>query len=163
MTGPRRRAPLLGVAGGAGIQQIATVLGQPYGVVATDMAARLASGVEPSMTSYACVLRANTYRRTFRDELRQPVLACLEAAVARDPDYAEPWALLGWLHLDAARYGFVADARRPAEMGTALEYGLEGRRDRSRERGRAPGAFGGAVPPRQLRRSPSASSARRWR
>ena len=48
---------------------IATVLGQPYGVLNSDMAARLPTGVEPSMASYACVLRAYTYRRTFRDEL----------------------------------------------------------------------------------------------
>ncbi len=74
------------------------------------------------MASYACVLRAYTYRRTFRDELRQPVLACLEAAVRRDPDYAEPWALLGWLHLDAARYAFVPDAEIPREMGQALDF-----------------------------------------
>ena len=79
-------------------------------------------GVEPSMASYACVLRAYTYRRTFRDELRRPVLACLEAAVERDPDYAEAWALLGWLHLDAARYAFVPDAEVPREMGQALDF-----------------------------------------
>ena len=99
---------------------IATVLGQPYGVLNSDMAARLSNGVEPSMASYACVLRAYTYRRTFRDELRQPVLACLEAAVERDPDYAEPWAMLGWLHLDAARFALVPDAEVPREMSQAL-------------------------------------------
>ena len=101
---------------------ISTVLGQPYGVIKSDMAARLSGGVEPSMASYACVLRAYTYRRTFRDDLRQPVVACLEAAVESDPNYAEPWALLGWLHLDAARYAFVPDAEIPREMGLALEF-----------------------------------------
>ena len=40
----------------------------------------------------------------------------------RDPDYAEPWALLGWLHLDAARYAFVPDAEVPREMGQALDF-----------------------------------------
>ncbi|QIG47215.1 hypothetical protein G5V57_05385 [Nordella sp. HKS 07] len=100
---------------------IATVLGQPYGIVRSDMAARLSTGVEPSMASYACVLRAYAYRRTFRDDLRQPVLACLEEAVRREPDYAEPRALLGWLHLDAARYGFVPDVEVPREMAKALE------------------------------------------
>ena len=35
----------------------------------------------------------------------------------RDPDYAEPWALLGWLHLDAARYAFVPDAESRARWG----------------------------------------------
>jgi TolB-like protein len=99
---------------------IATVLGQPYGVLSTDMEARLSTGVEPSMASYACVLRAYTYRRTFRDDLRQPVLACLNEAVQRDPEYAEPWAMLGWLHLDAARYAFVPDADVPRELGEAL-------------------------------------------
>jgi tetratricopeptide (TPR) repeat protein len=101
---------------------IATALGQTYGVVHRDMEAQLASGEGPGMTSYACVLKANTYRRTFRDELRQPVLDCLEAAVAREPDHAELWALLGWLHLDAARYGFVPATEAPAEMGAALGF-----------------------------------------
>ncbi|UVC13377.1 tetratricopeptide repeat protein [Mesorhizobium onobrychidis] len=101
---------------------IAAVLGQPYGVVNSDMAARLSGGVEPNMASYTCVLKAYTYRRTFRDELRQPVLACLEAAVERDPDYAEPWALLGWLHLDAARFGFVPEAEVPRELSQALDF-----------------------------------------
>ena len=88
------------------------MLGQTYGVVNTDAAARISSGLAPSMPSYACVLRAHhTARRTFRDELRQPVLSCLDAAVRRDPGYAEAWALLGWLHLDAARYGFVPGRR----------------------------------------------------
>jgi TolB-like protein/tetratricopeptide (TPR) repeat protein len=99
---------------------IASVLGQPYGKLNSDMAVRLAGGAEPSMSSYACVLKAHTYRRTFRDELRPPVLACLEAATERDPDYAEPWALLGWLHLDAARYGFVPDDQVAGEMAQAL-------------------------------------------
>ena len=97
------------------------MLGQPYGVLNTDMEARLATAVEPSMASYACVLRTYTYRRTFRDEFRQSVLACLNEAVQRDPEYAEPWAMLGWLHLDAARYAFVSDAEVPHQMGQALD------------------------------------------
>ena len=117
----------------------------------------------PSMTSYACVLRANTYRRTFRDELRQPVLACLEAAVARDPDYAEPWALLGWLHLDAARYGFVPDAEIPAEMGTALEYRLAGRSRSTRRTWSRSGRSRRCSTTSATSTSPSASSGRRWR
>lgn len=117
----RTAAALLGVRTELSAS-IATVLGQPYGVLRSDMEARLATTVEPSMASYACVLRAYTYRRTMRDEFRQPVLACLNEAVQRDPDYAEPWALLGWLHLDAARYAFVPDAEAPREMRQALDF-----------------------------------------
>ena len=119
-TARRPRGDLLGLRAELAAN-IATVLGQPYGVVTSDLSARLTTGVAPSMASYACVLRAYTYRRTFRDELRQPVLACLDAAVQRDPGYAEAWALLGWLHLDAARYAFVPDAEIPSEMGQAFD------------------------------------------
>jgi hypothetical protein len=57
----------------------ATILGQPYGVLKGDLATRLSNHVDPSMASYACVLRAYTYRRTVRDELRRPVLACAKS------------------------------------------------------------------------------------
>jgi TolB-like protein len=97
---------------------IASVLGQPYGIVNNDVTARLSGGAMPSMPSYACVLRAYAYRRTFATALHAPVLGCLAAAVRRDPDYAEAWAMLGWLHLDAARFGYVsgADAERAFEQ-----------------------------------------------
>ena len=62
---------------------ISTALGEPHGVLNREMTALLAGGFEPSMASYACVLRANTYRRTFQDELRKPVLTCLETACGR--------------------------------------------------------------------------------
>ena len=102
---------------------VAAALGQRYGAVISDMTARLAGGEEPSLSSYACVLKAYAYRRTFRPELREPVLDCLGAAVERDPDYAEPWAMLGWLRLDAARYGIMPDAEVPRALDAAVELG----------------------------------------
>ncbi len=83
--------------------EISTTLGQPYGVLSGKEAGRLSG--DPSMSSYACVLRAYHYRRSFSDDLYGPARACLEAAVARDPGYADAWAMLGWLHLDAGRFG----------------------------------------------------------
>ena len=117
------RAPTAGALLGIRAElatDIATALGQSYGVLNTDMEARLSTGVEPSMASYACVLRAHTYRRTVRDDQRQPVLACLDAAVHRDPDYAEAWAMFGWLHLDAARFAMVPDSEVQGELDQAL-------------------------------------------
>jgi TolB-like protein len=102
-------------------ETVAAQLGQPYGAVNRDLTARLSEGTLPSMPSYACALRAHEYRRTIGDELRRPALACLEAAVRRDPGYADGWALLGWLHLDAARFAFVPDAEAPGEMNRAFE------------------------------------------
>jgi TolB-like protein len=86
---------------------IATALGQPYGIIKTELTDRLPREFTPSMPSYECVLRAYAYRRNFAPELHGPVLACLEAAVERDPDYADAWAMLGWLRMDAARFNLV--------------------------------------------------------
>lgn len=88
---------------------IATTLGQPYGILKNDLAERASGAANPSMSSYACVLRAYAYRRSFQAELYAPALACVEAAVRRDPDYAEAWAMLGWLLLDAASRAVAAD------------------------------------------------------
>ena len=86
---------------------IATALGQPYGIIKTELTDRLSGGFTPSISSYECVLRAYAYRRTFAAELHAPVLACLEAAVKRDPEFADAWAMLGWLQMDAARFNLV--------------------------------------------------------
>lgn len=90
--------------------EISTTLGQPYGVIPGSEGDRLADA--PSMSSYACLLRAYDYRRNFGEGQYEPVVACLEAAVARDPDYADAWAMLGWLHLDAGRFDIVPDRSR---------------------------------------------------
>ena len=100
---------------------IATELGEPFGVVNHATAWRLNRGVAPSMPSYACILRAYAYRRTYDDALFAPALACLEAAVVRNPDYADAWAMLGWLHLDAVRQDMVTAAEHPAQMAAAFD------------------------------------------
>ena len=46
---------------------------------------------------------------------------CLKRAVVRDPDYADAWAMLGWLHLDAVRNDLAPAAEHPAEMAAAFE------------------------------------------
>jgi tetratricopeptide (TPR) repeat protein len=82
---------------------------------------RMITDSAPSMPSYACILRAYDYRRTFSKALFAPAMACLKQAVVRDPDYADAWAMLGWLHLDAVRRDFVPEAERPAEMAAAFD------------------------------------------
>lgn len=86
--------------------KIATEIGPPYGVVNRDLENRLATPAVSEMQSYTCVLRAYQYRRDFSAAKFGPVLECLEQTVRRDPGYAEAWAMLGWLYLDAGRYEF---------------------------------------------------------
>ena len=100
---------------------ISTELGEPYGAVNEAIGRRMVRESAPSMPSYACILRAYEYRRNFEDALFAPAMACLKQAVVRDPDYADAWAMLGWLHLDAVRQDIVPEAEQPAEMEAAFE------------------------------------------
>jgi TolB-like protein len=87
--------------------EIATVLGQPYGVVSSDVKNRLTMPAVSNMQSYVCVLRAYGYRRNFSRKEFDPVMGCLQEAVRRDPDYSDAWAMLGWLHVDAGRIPYA--------------------------------------------------------
>lgn len=100
--------------------EIAAVIGQPYGVVSTDMSDRSSAPAVSSMESYMCVLRAYGYRRAFRQADFNPAMQCLEQTVQRDPQYSDAWAMLGWLHLDAGRLGFIGHERQK-EYDKALE------------------------------------------
>jgi TolB-like protein/tetratricopeptide (TPR) repeat protein len=102
-------------------ESVAIALGEPYGVVNAAMNARLSAADAPAMASYACVLRANEYRRAFQNALFAPALDCLEEAVVRDPDYADAWAMLGWLNLDAARQDMLPVAQHPASLAAAYD------------------------------------------
>jgi len=87
--------------------EIATVLGQPYGVVRSDLTDRQEMPAVANMQSYVCVLRAYAYRRSFSRKEFDPVLGCLKDAVRRDPNYSSAWAMLGWLYLDAGRIPYA--------------------------------------------------------
>jgi len=86
---------------------IAAVIGQPYGLVNSDLDARLTTPAVSHMQSYVCVLRAYGYRRSFSRAEFDPVLGCLQEAVRRDPGYSDAWAMLGWLHVDAGRIAYA--------------------------------------------------------
>lgn len=100
--------------------KIATVVGQPYGVVNSALDAMRTMPHVSNMQSYVCVLRAYDYRRDFARAKYAPVVHCLEEAVARDPDYSDAWAMLGWLHVDAGRIPYVDEAQRKGEYEKAL-------------------------------------------
>lgn len=102
-------------------EKVGLALGQPYGVIKSDQISQLPANFAPEMPSYDCVLRAYAYRRTFSEALFAPVLGCLKQAVQRDPTYAEAWAMLGWLYLDAARFGRTEDGNTELAYDRALD------------------------------------------
>ena len=73
------------------------------------------------MPTYTCILRAFDFRRAFDEALFAPAMACLEQAVVRDPDYADAWAMLGWLQFDAASQGIAPEAEHQARIEAAFE------------------------------------------
>lgn len=98
--------------------EIATVIGQPSGILRNDV------GNSPpprSMVSYTCVLRALGYQRTFARALFDPVMQCLEDTVQRDPQYSDAWAMLGWLHAHAGRNAYTGVENVQVEYAKALE------------------------------------------
>jgi TolB-like protein/tetratricopeptide (TPR) repeat protein len=103
---PRNPKALIGVQKDLA-SEIATVIGQPYGVVSSDIVSQLTTPAVSSMQSYVCVLRAYGYRRSFSRTEFEPVLSCLKEAVKRDPDYSDAWAMLAWLHVDAGRIAYA--------------------------------------------------------
>jgi TolB-like protein len=99
---------------------IASKLGQPYGVIRTEITKALPAHEIPSMSSYECVLRGYHFRRTYSPALYPATLACMEQAVQTDPDYAEAWAMLGFLH-----YISTALSILPADPAKNFDTGVE--------------------------------------
>lgn len=100
--------------------EIATILGQPYGVVNRNLLQEKTPAVS-SVQSYLCVQRAYIYRRSFSQSEFAPVRQCLEESVRRDPAFSEAWAMLGWLHLDHGRLGGLEPAPRQREYELAFQ------------------------------------------
>lgn len=98
----------------------ASALGQPYGVLRMDESVRTAGSDTSDISSYQCVLRGYTYRRSFDRSEHDAVLPCLEKAVQRDPGYAEAWAMLAWLYMDEGRFGWTVDGNQDDAYRRAL-------------------------------------------
>lgn len=101
--------------------EVASKIGQPYGILRSTVTAKAVDASGAGMSSFACVMRAYAYRHTNRRDLYAPVRACLEEATATDMGYAEAWAMLAYLRLDAGRFGYGAatEADRSTAFGAA--------------------------------------------
>lgn len=89
---------------------VAATIAQPYGVVFRDLSRKLQRRAPSSLSAYECLLKAYEYRRRLARHLHRPLQDCLEVAVAREPDYAEAWAMLALVLLDEDRYGYEPSA-----------------------------------------------------
>jgi adenylate cyclase len=90
--------------------QVVRELAQPYGVIFNEKANEIEGKPADSITSYECVLRFYQYWRSYRAELRAPVRECLEQAVVDEPGYADAYASLAIVYVDAYRFNFDKEA-----------------------------------------------------
>ena len=89
---------------------IATAVAQPYGVLSRQLSRAAHHAALPaSLESYACILEADRYYASYAMADFEAARSCLEATLAREPDYAHAWAYLAYLHLDEHRYGYARD------------------------------------------------------
>ncbi|NKL32439.1 adenylate cyclase [Rhizobium leguminosarum bv. viciae] len=84
-------------------RKVATAIAQPYGVMAQIDSA---SPPPDDLGAYECTLRFYAYRSELSPEAHARVRDCLEAALARFPNYATAWAMLSIVYLDEDRYKF---------------------------------------------------------
>lgn len=85
---------------------VATQLGQPYGVIQERLKEDISESRAVSMDDYLCVMKSYDYSRVKSEAKHAEVRACLEAVVQHSPSYAPAWAKLSWVYGDEARYAF---------------------------------------------------------
>src|SRR5262245_32804504 len=101
-------------------KRVATIVGQPYGVVFRADLARMAQHPD-DVEAYSCTLAYFAYRAELDPRQHAVVSASLERVVERFPDYATAWALLSLLYLDEDRFGFNPRQDAQPPLGRALD------------------------------------------
>jgi len=97
-------------------QSIAATIASGYGAI-SQLTRRRAQGSDASLGSYECVLRAYHYFEYFTEANHLRARDCLDAAVGRDPQYAEAWGWLAILYANEYAWGFN---RREDPLGRSL-------------------------------------------
>ncbi|MCW1407236.1 adenylate cyclase [Rhizobium sp. 1AS11] len=99
-------------------RKVATAIAQPYGVMAQIDSA---SPPPDDLGAYECTLRFYAYRSELSAEAHARVRDCLEAALARFPNYATAWAMLSIVYLDEDRYKFNPTPGQDTAIQRALD------------------------------------------
>lgn len=93
-------------------QNVASKLGQPYGVINRQQKHLMNRNPSVSSPAYKCVLRFWDYAHEENSKNHLETRTCLEQAVKAQPHYAQAWAALSWMYVDQFRHGFNP---RPSE------------------------------------------------
>jgi TolB-like protein len=100
---------------------VATALGQPYGIIFTADAARTPQLPTEEWDAYACTLAYYAYRTALDQPTHASVKQCLERAVQRFPSYATAWALLSLIYIDELRFRYRLNSTAPPPLDQAID------------------------------------------
>ena len=87
-------------------QQVSAIIAGSYGMIADADLTGAQRRPPRSFAAYDCVLRYYHYQKFFDLQEHARVRACLERAVALEPDYADAWAVLANIYAQEHRQGF---------------------------------------------------------
>ena len=97
--------------------RVATVVAQPYGVIAQ---ADAANPPPDDLDAYRCTLQFYAYRADLNAAQHLLVRDCLERAIVRFPTYATAWSMLSIAYLDEDRFDFNPRPGTPVAVERAL-------------------------------------------
>jgi TolB-like protein len=100
---------------------VATALGQPYGIIFKAEAARPHQSPPEAWDAYACMLTYYSYRMVLDQPTHASVKRCLERAVERFPSYATAWALLSLIDIDELRFRYRLNPTAPPPLDQAID------------------------------------------
>lgn len=81
-------------------------LAQPYGIIFSEKLKAIEAKQPKELASYECVLLFHQYWRRLAADMHDEVRACLERTVVAEPQYAEAFASLATVYVDAYRFGY---------------------------------------------------------
>ncbi|MCG8543895.1 MAG: hypothetical protein MJE12_06765, partial [Alphaproteobacteria bacterium] len=88
-------------------EKVVGALATPYGAIKQNRKTRPDHRAPETLGAYECILRYYAHARAPTAESHLTVRACLERAIAAEPDYAQAWAALALSRLDEFRIGLV--------------------------------------------------------
>jgi tetratricopeptide (TPR) repeat protein/TolB-like protein len=101
------------------IRELATILGQPFGIVHTHERMKLPanSNIDPR---YACLLATFDYWRDYDVRRHAGVRSCLRQAIEMDPTFALGFAALARVYFREYQFGIADDETPPPPLDRAL-------------------------------------------
>ena len=105
--------------------RIARALAQPYGTIFQEEAREIEGQEAGSLKAYACVVQFYKFWNAREPEDFVTVKECLERTISEQPDYAEAFAALSFIHIDAHRLLLGDGPQDGAALRRAFEYAYQ--------------------------------------